>query len=285
MKNKIISFVSFLAVTFVFSSCLKDDVGEYWKDDLAGKMYATVAKATLQTLPLKPVAGEVPFEFLLNIATDALPTEDITITLKIDPAAVTEYNTNYNKAYKPYPYVDITTKTVTIVKGTRNAYAKAKVWGAEGLDACDNYMAAITIESAKTASGQDVTIGGNMKSYLVALPISNPYSGTYHASGVFTHPVNGPRDIDEDKELSTIDCKTVTCSAGDLGGDSGTWVLLTVNADNTITIGGSLTATQPYKPQTGKVNKYDPATKTFILNYYYEGGTGNRLIQENIVRK
>jgi hypothetical protein len=285
MKNKIILLTSFLTIVFWLTSCLKDNVGDYWKDDVAGKMYATVPSYTLQQLALKPVAGDVPFSFLLNIATDALPTEDITITLAVDPAAVTQYNTDRNKSYKPFPTVQILTSTVVIAKGTRNATARAKVWGAETLNACDNFIAAITIKSAKTASGVDIPIAGNMKSYLLALPIANPYSGTYHAAGVFTHPVNGPRNIDEDKELNTIDCKTVTCSAGDLGGEKDTWVMLTVNNDNTITFGGSLSASQPYLPQTGKANKYDPATKTFILNYYYVGATGNRLIQENIVRK
>ena len=90
MKNRLIVFVSTLALVFTFGSCLKDDVGEYWPDGVAGKMYATVVNATLQQLALQPVAGDVNFEFLVNIATDALPTEDITVTFKIDPAAIEE---------------------------------------------------------------------------------------------------------------------------------------------------------------------------------------------------
>jgi hypothetical protein len=285
MKNKITLFVSFLAGILLLGSCLKDKVGDYWVDELAGKMYATVPTYTLQQLALKPVAGDIAFSFLVNIATDALPTEDITLTLAVDAAAVTQYNKDHSKTFLTFPTVQVLTSTITIAKGTRNATVNAKVWGAETLNACDNYMTAVSIKTAKTASGKDVTIAGNMKSYLLALPISNPFEGIYHAAGVFTHPVNGPRDIDEDKELNTIDCKTVTCSAGDLGGDKGTWVTLTVNADNTITFGGSLSSSQPYKPQVGKDNKYVPASKTFILNYYYEGATGNRLIQETIVRK
>lgn len=297
MKNKLFLLVSFFAVVFLLGSCLKDDVGEYWKDDLAGKMYATVANAGLQTLSLKPVAGEVNFEFLLNIATDALPTEDITLTLAIDTAAVTYYNqTNikWNKAnptappkvvYSKFPYVEVLTPTLTIPKGTRNVIAKAKVWGADVLNACDNFMSAISIVSAKTASGQDVTIAGNMKSNLMALPISNPYAAKYHSTGVFTHPTAGARDIDEDKDVKTIDCKTVAMSAGDLGGEESTWVLVTVNADNSLTFAGGLSASQPYLPMTGLVNKYDPATKSFTLNYYYVGSGGNRVMQEVVVRK
>ena len=285
MKNKIALSISFFAAIFLLFGCLKDKVGDYWVDGVAGKMYASVPVYTLQQLPLQPVPGDVTYSFALNIATDALPTEDITITLSVDPAAVTQYNSDHGKSFKPFPNVQLLTQTVTIPKGTRVGSASAKVWGAETLNACDNYIAAITIKSATTASGKDLLIAGNMKSYLLALPIANPYAGLYHATGVFTHPVNGPRNIDEDKELKTVDCQTVTCSAGDLGGTQDTWVTLTINADNSITIGGSLSASQPYLPQTGKVNTYDPGTKTFTLNYYYEGATGNRLIQENIVRK
>ncbi len=285
MKNKIILIATLFATLFVLGSCLKDDVGEYWPDGVAGKMYATVAKATLQTLPLQPVAGDVKFDFLLNIATDELPTEDITITLKIDPAAVATYNTDFKKSYKVFPNVEILTKTVTIAKGTRNATAQAKVWGANTLNACDNFIAAISIESAKTSSGKDITIAGNMKSYLLALPIANPYAGKYYSSGNFIHPTAGTRTIDEDKDVKTIDCKTVTLSCGDLGGDESTWLLVTVNADNSLTLGGGLSASQPYIPTTGKVNKYDPATKTFTLNYYYVGSNGNRVIEETAVRK
>ncbi|MCE1198751.1 MAG: DUF1735 domain-containing protein, partial [Marinilabiliales bacterium] len=112
MKNKISIALSFLAGTFLLTSCLKDNLGEYWKDDLAGKMYATITVNTLQSLALKPVAGEVPFSFLVNIATDALPTEDITVSFAVDAAAVTAYNTANGKSYKAFPTVSMTTATL-----------------------------------------------------------------------------------------------------------------------------------------------------------------------------
>jgi hypothetical protein len=295
MKNKIILLVSFFTVVFLFGSCLKDDVGEYWKDDLAGKMYATVAKATLQQLALQPVAGDVKYEFLINIATDALPTEDIVVTLKIDPAAVTQYNTDFKKSYKPYPNAEILTKTVTILKGTRNIMAQAKVWDAQTLDACDNFIAAISIESAKTASGKDITIAGNMKTYLLALPIANPYSGNYHAVGYRNHPTAGMQPFDyASQELSTFDCKTV--HKGQVGNYGG----YTLNIEITkeiIVVGGKnmnkvvldipevpgdwdIYATDP----DGKtMNYYDPSTKTFELYYFYNKAAP-RIIRETLTR-
>jgi hypothetical protein len=305
MKNKITLIVTFFTALFVLGSCLKDDVGEYWADDVAGKTYATVVKATLQQLVLKPVAGDVNYEFLVNIATDALPTEDITLTFKIDPAAVATYNTDFKKSFKAYPNVEILTKTLVIAKGTRNGYAKAKVWGADKLDACDNFIAAISIESAKTASGIDIPIAGNMKSYLLSLPISNPYAGEYDFVGYRIHPSLGVLTANEVETLTTIDCKTVRKDQmgdypyiADIEITTATMVvngatvfkvkvtspdLATADFGMYETFTGSST-TAP-APPSADVNYYNPATKTFVLNYYYLSSGVARKIYEILVRK
>lgn len=305
MKNKITLIVTFLTALFVLGSCLKDDVGEYWADEVAGKMYATVVKPTLQQLVLQPVAGDVNYEFLVNIATDALPTEDITVTFKLDPAAVTTYNTDYKKAFKAFPNVEILTKTLVIAKGTRNGYAKAKVWGADKLDACDNFIAAISIESAKTASGVDIPVAGNMKSYLLSLPISNPYAGDYNFVGYRIHPSLGIFTANEVETLTTIDCKTVRKDQmgdypyiADIEITSATMVvngatvykvkvttpdIATADFGMYETYTGS-TTTAP-APPSADVNYYNPATKTFVLNYYYLSSGAARKIYEILVRK
>jgi hypothetical protein len=274
IKNKIFIALSLVASMFISTSCLNDD-SDYWKDDVAGKAYATVLKPQLQSMGLKPVAGYVNYSFMINIATDELPTSDITIVMAKDPAAVTNYNTLKGTSYKVFPNLEILNPNIVIAKGTRTAMVNCRVWGAEALDACDKFIAAVSIQSV---SG-DIAIAGNMKSYLVSLPISNPYEGNYHASGTFTHPTAGVRTIDEDKVLSTVDCKTVKTTVGDLGGYD---AIFTVNADNTVTVTGGLSASQ-LLVQSG-VNTYTPATKTFVVNYYYVGGGGNRVISETLVR-
>lgn len=305
MKNKITLIVTFFTALFVLGSCLKDDVGEYWPDGVAGKKYATVVKATLQQLVLQPVPGDVNYEFLVNIATDELPTEDITVTFKVDPAAVTTYNTDFKKSFKAFPNVEILTKTLVIPKGTRNGYAKAKVWGADKLDACDNFIAAISIESAKTASGIDIPVAGNMKSYLLSLPISNPYAGDYNFVGYRIHPTLGIFTANEVETLTTIDCKTVRKDQmgdypyiADIEITSATMVvngatvfkvkvttpdIATENFGMYETYTGSST-TAP-APPSADVNYYNPATKTFVLNYYYLSAGAARKIYEILVRK
>jgi len=310
MKNKITLIVTFLTALFVLGSCLKDDVGEYWADDVAGKMYATVVKATLQQLALQPVAGDVNYEFMVNIATDAVPTEDITLTLKIDPAAVTTYNTDFKKAYKPFPNIEVLTKTITIPKGTRNAMAKAKVWGAESLNACDNFIAAISIESAKTASGVDIPVAGNMKTYLLALPIANPYAGNYEmVVGYRIRPGNATEQVAAGtiQAFNTLDCKTVqkngfgNYSAYDIkieittetivvGGTTCNKVIATpIDPSTGATVGGmytTWTGDAAQKPADLTINYYNPVTKTFVLNCYYQfTGVPDRIMYEVLKRK
>ena len=306
MKNKMKILITFLFLALTFVSCLKDDVGEYWPDDLAGKMYATVVKsAAPQQLALQPVPGDVPFEFLVNIATDALPTEDITLTFKIDPAAVTEYNTNYKKNFKPYPNVSMTTTTLVIAKGTRNGMAKGKVWGAEKLNACDDYMAGITIESAVTSSGKVIPVGGNMKSYLLALPIANPYAGDYRCVGYRIRPGNPTEPVDAVEPFWTVNCKTVqksgfgnyfaydvkiemTTNTVVVGGTTCYKVIATpVDPSSGASVGGMFdvwTGDPTLKPADLTINYYNPVTKVFILNCYYNSSAGNRIMYETLTK-
>ena len=52
---------------------------------------------------IAPVPDEVTFKFLVNIASDALPTQDITVTLAVNQDAMDRYNAAKGTAYKLYP--------------------------------------------------------------------------------------------------------------------------------------------------------------------------------------
>jgi len=301
MKNKVIMTLSFLAGIILLNSCLKDNMGDYWNDEVSSKVYATIPLNTLQSMALKPVPGEVPFTFLVNIATDALPTEDITVSFVVDPSAVAAYNTRTGKNYKVFPTVSMTTTSIVIKAGTRNGYASGKVWGAETLNACDNYMTAISISSAKTASGKDITIGGNMKSYLLALPISNPYAADYRTVGYRIRPGNPTEPVDAIQTFSTADCKTVRKTGF---GNYGAFDIMIEITTNTVVVGGvtcykviatpidpttgasvggmfdTWTGDPALKPADTTINYYHPVKKQFILNCYYNSSAGNRIMYE-----
>jgi hypothetical protein len=303
MRNKIFNITYFLAAVLLFSSCLKDDVGEDWTDSLKGKMYAEIWRPGFLATGLAPVADPVIFKFLVNIATDELPTSDITLTIGVNDDARIKYNASKGTDYKLYPYIEVLDPTVVIKAGTRNAYVHVKVWNADQLDACDNFMAPISILDAD--NGVVVSDAMNNGSRLMALPISNPYAATYSTVGYRIRPGNPTEPIVADEVFSTVDCKTVD-KAG-----FGNYSVFSINIEITadpIVVGGTTcfkVIATPYDPATGDVvggmfdswtgdaatapapptdptwiNYYNPVTKQFVLNCYYNSAAGNRIMYE-----
>ncbi|WP_158617989.1 BT_3044 domain-containing protein [Chitinophaga lutea] len=124
-------------------------------------------------------------------------------------------------------------------------------------------------------------VTSSKKVALVEVIIKNEWDGKYQASGTFFHPVNGPRAIDEEKLLQTIGPRTVLANLGDLGG-SGYQMKITINADNSVTLVPA--GATPNIDMSYGVNKYDPATKSFTLNYAYNTAAP-RIVRETITRK
>jgi hypothetical protein len=307
MRNKILMIVSILAAVLFLNSCLKDNVGMDWTKDLKGKMYAEVWKGGYASQGLAPVTDPVIFKFLVNIATDALPTSDITLTIGVNDSARVHYNKANKltgaKAFMLFPYIEVLDPTVVIKAGTRNAYVHVKVWNANLLDACGNYMAPISILTA--TGGVIVSADINGGSRLMALPISNPYAATYHTVGYRIRPGNPTEPIVADEVFSTQDCKTVT-KVG-FGNYSTFSIRITVTA-NTMVVGGTTVykvIAMPFDPSTGgdvggmfdtwtgdpatppappanatDINYYNPVTKQFVLNCWYTSSAGNRIMYE-----
>lgn len=125
------------------------------------------------------------------------------------------------------------------------------------------------------ADGREVANNGTTN-----IAVANQYAGDYLCTGVFTHPVNGPRNINEEKFLTPVTATKCWTALGDLGA-SGYDIYINVEADNTCTVKiGPLAVTEVFMV-AGEPNTFDPATKEFDLNYYYVGATGNRVIEEN----
>jgi hypothetical protein len=306
MKNKIKVILFLLAGIVLLNSCLKDKA-DYWAADVKGKSYATVLVPTLQTMGVNPVPDTVNFSFMINIAADVPPAQDVTVTMKVDPDAVTAYATRTGKKYLPFPNVIILNPTVVIPKGTRTSTINCKVWGADKLSACDNFIAAVSIDNVSGG----IAIASNMKTNLMSLPISNPYAADYAVVGYRVHPTSGVFTVAAGtvETLSTIDCKTVIKH---LMGDYPYDVTIQVTT-NTIVVSGitcykvithvfdpatgdivssgdgmetSFTGNLAYPPLpvTNDVNYYDPIAKKFVLNYYYNSAAP-RIAYEVLTRQ
>jgi|SRR5664280_928629 hypothetical protein len=303
MRNKIFMIVSLLAAVFVFNSCLKDNVGIDWAPSVKGKMYAEIWNAGFQALGLQPTGDTVTYKFLVNIATDQPPTQDITVTLAVDEATMNKYDTLKKATYKLYPYIKIIDNPVIIKKGTRNAYVHVQVWHADLLDACGFFMAPIIIQ---TATGGVVPADPlNQGASLMALPIANPYAADYQVVGYRIRPGNPTEPVNQVETLSTVDCKTViksgfgnysaynvsiqvTSTVVVVGGVNCFKVIADVIDPSTgLSVGGMWpvwTGDPTQKPADLTINYYNPVTKVFVLNCYYVSAAGNRIMYEVLTR-
>lgn len=225
--------------------------------------------------------GDTTFKMVtVNLASEQPAPEDIQVTLVVDPAVITEFN-NRNPTLtqlSPLPAANYNfpTLTITIPKGSREAELSGKIINPAFLE---TGKFALGLRIASTSPNYNIS--GNYGKQVIALRVKNKYHGLYHATGVFIHPTAGPRDIDEDKELVTVEPNSVQANLGDLGG-AGYQMILTINADNTVSI-AKFGAT-PNIDYQGP-NTYDPATKTFTLNYSYNGAGGPRIVREKIALK
>jgi len=215
--------------------------------------------------------------------------KDQTITLKSLPAAIDKYNDDNDTQYELLPtslYTISSTKvtadgsgnlTAKFAPGDFQNYFTIKLNGSK-FDLSKKYALAYIITNAG-----GLTIHAASKDTLFTFfAIKNKYDGEYHSTGTFHHPTAGDRAIDRDKTLTTAGATSVSTEIGDIGGS----MTLTVNeATNEVTVSGNVSATQPLLPVPGLTSTYDPATKSFILNYRYLGGGGYRVVEETIKHK
>lgn len=295
MKSKILVIISFLAMTLISVSCLKDDIGLDWTG-VEGKMYAEVLYmySGFQVTPMESSPDRVRFGFIVNLATNEPPTEDIVVTLGVNEDVIGEYNSLKGTNYVTYPYVEIITPTVTIPAGKRSSWAYVEVWNADQLDPCDNFMAAISVVGA--TGGVLVANPLGQGSCLMALPINNPWAGTYHVVGYRNHPTLGMLPVDDPAQVvTTVNCETVhKTQVGDYTG-YGLDIKVT---QNKITVGGvecykcELQITDMADPtdqiiypdfQGNPTNYYNPVTKVFDLHYAYNKAAP-RIIREVMTR-
>lgn len=312
MKNKIVLISALLAGIFILSSCLKDENHDYWKDDVAGKMYATILSPGFHAKSILPVPDDVEVSFMVNVASDELPTKDVTMTFALDDAAVLAYaaelkaaaiankdtfSTGVNwgklkwKDYKPYPSIVLLTPTVTIPAGSRTGVVKFKINRADTLTLGStdnnngNYMSIITMTSAS------IPIASNMKTVMYSFPLANAYEGDYMSEGFRNHPVNGIEPFKYSKlHFSTINGTTVhKTQVGNYGG----YGLDITVTENTMVVYGvtvykcNLQVTDMANPADmiqytvdndgNPTNYYNPITRVFELYYAYNVAAPRKL--------
>jgi hypothetical protein len=235
---------------------------------------------------------------LLSLNVANAPSAPVTIALAIDDALVAAEDSTLE--LMPAGSYSVNTLNVTVPAGSITSDAiKITIPDATILDPTKKYGIGFKITSAD----QGYTVAKNLSTMVIAIAIRNIYEGEYHSTGYLYHP-SAPRDIDEDKDVLTVNATTSIVSLGDLGGND-YYVYLEVDpATNAVTItpapghatppitmfttglptsNPGYTAAWPGSADSN--NTYDPATKTFKLRYGYLGGTGWRVSEEHITLK
>lgn len=272
--------------TVVLSSCIKNEVKEL---GTAGNTFIKFLEAPENKFFFEPYSGTKPVN-LFSLRRDANSTaslnQSVTVTLRVDTAAIRAYNTRTGSSFSLLPDSLITlpsgfTKSGPLTYETTLApgeFAKEFIVQLNGSkwDLSKTYAMPFTI-----VSPGGFTKSNSKGSVISLISIKNQYDATYQATGVFRHPTAGDRAISELKNLVTAGPNSVRAPLGDLGG-ANYYMILTVEADNKVTItpsGATPNIDQSYGP-----NYYDPATKTFHLWYSYNTAAP-RIVEETLERQ
>lgn len=308
MKKIITSFFLVATIVIGFTSCLKDkefDNHEYGINDpdtqppgvgfpLAAKAKNTVG-VNVSSSP-QSVDGVV----YVNLETGKAASSDVHVTLQLNDALRTAYNTGNGSSIQQFPTNLYTLATaVTIPAGARNAQIPVTISNTTSLDPNKTYGVGVTIASVDGG----YTVASNLKDLLIEFSIKNKYHGTYHSVGYIYHPT-APRAVDQVDDILTAGANSVTFPFGDLGGQGYIGLATVDQTTNKLTVDAApgspaapwtqfdagLPSTNPgYTPQwSGSAqcnNTYDPATKTFYIRVAYLGGTGWRVLEEKAVKQ
>jgi len=297
-KNIFKSIVALLAITFL-SSCLKDDTmildpakghnviefanpAQIVQNGTPYPLYSFSYEAT--STPSLPVTVSYS-------GPEATAPQDITVKVAVGAASkITEYNTATGGHYELLQPTSYTLSATEVVikagtsKATFNVLLKPSTF---------NFAVSEVLPLTITSASSGI-ISGNFNTILLNVSAKNAYDGIYAMqAGSFvqrysnpTTPttgdaLNGNTSTNPDLTLTTVGANTV--QIGNLrwaGGSSGVGGIdnlqATVDpATNLVTMKALGNATLAIIP--GSVNKYDPATKTFTLNFDWNQTAAKRV--------
>lgn len=297
MRN-LIKIAGLVFLSSALTSCLKDsltldpanstNVVEF--KNPAGFTSPFGSKYALYTQSFD-LAPENNYPVTVSYSGAQVAPEDITVTLGIDTAAITQYNKEQNAHFDLIPANLYTLPTqVVIPKGQRTAVVALKV-KSNNFDFSKSYVLPLQIKSASTG-----VVSGNFGTILLSLNAKNKYDGVYTVTGTmvdvsaagaaFKHLTEVGRKLEYTFEtVSATKCVVVDYEYGGAPYHpfwTGTGV----------SIYGAFAAVVEFDPATNKIigvtnyygqpasntrsgrldpsgtNTYDPATKTININYF-----------------
>ncbi len=290
MKNFLVRYcLMAVSLSSLMTSCIKDDLVPLTDQGTTSVRFYEGSENKIYFSPFTTVRKVDLFNIRKDANSNASLQQPTAVKLTASRAMLDAYNKSHNETFEWLPESLYTLASTEGIQKNSDGYtfnfasgdfAKDLSINLDGSkwDLSRKYAVAYAISDAGGA-----TIKPSNDSIIVFVSIKNQYDGTYRSTGYFTHPTaSSSRAIDKDKTLTTVNLTTVVTEFADLG-SSGWLMWLTVNADNTVTITPK-GSTASGVIQEG-VNKYDPSTKTFTLNYKYSGSGGFRVVTETIKLK
>ena len=278
---KRIQFLLLFLVVTSLSACLKDSY-QIPVDDNTDRLMTefTTAKEGVNSLAL--TFGTQMIEVDLT-ELRVPPRSAIGSSVQVKIALNNALATNEGYAVPPSSAYSLVTTDYTLTPTSKKANVRLKV-NPSGLVG-DTYAIGLTIQNVSAGE-----INQAAKDIIIELKVKNAYEGEYYASGqriLYAGPTVGSGiastfAIDVDKYAYTVDQNTIEIDVADLVG--GGWMFLQVNpATNDVTVKPS-TLSPTFLLSNNGPCKYNPATKTFTLNYQYFNAAGNlRTIVETLV--
>jgi hypothetical protein len=220
MKKSSIKIISLLVVvTMALSSCLKDledFTGQFSSSPYIAEL-SEAANAATGTVAREIINPTQPatFQVRVNIASAFPLDKDTKVTLALDNALITAYNTAKGltgaKAAVPVPAAALTVPSydVVIPAGKREADFSFTIDASK----LPNSLLIMYLLPVKIASAENnVVVSGNFGTQLVRVLARNKYDGIYHVTGTFTDYVSAaftgyyPKTI----SLTTVSSDVVT---------------------------------------------------------------------------
>lgn len=223
------------------------------------------------------------FSFYVNYAAPEANAKDLVVTLSVDPAALARYNTAHpDDSLTVIPASGYTlSTTITIPAGQRKVEVPVKIITST-LDPTVTYGLPITITDA---SG--VVLSKNFSSLVIKVALKNKYDGKYNFKGyvlregdnVLSGNFKGYTASLVTDGVNAVTFSQIWATGGGVGGIDG--LTISVNeTTNKVTMKSKANGALVNAP--GYDNRYDPATKTFYLSFFWGTGPTNRAATDTL---
>jgi len=308
MKRSSILLTLLLLITMSLTSCL-DDLKDHIGD------FSSVPPVAEIIDPLSPSTGLIVYQFVdpskkisvklhVNIASPYPPETETKITMALDNALITTYNTVYGltgvNAGLPVPAnaMTIASYDVTIPAGKREGIFEILVDPTKIAN-----PAALNIIPVKIASAPaGIVVSGNYGTSLVQILGRNTFDGIYTVTGTFVDYVTASWSGFYPKTIHLITSSAYTCDRWDADPDwdgpyyvfdtgggalsyyGGWYPYFKFDASNNVI--DVINSAAPVAPRNrraviytgaGAINKYDPVAKTLDVSF--------QLSQDDVVPK